>query len=97
MRPETLLPICHRSFRPMMRASAPHRRAASPWQLAVQRIHPAEPDILGVLEMVQLAVRDDRLALTLRQIEMSNFCRRLLFPCLNTRFEGTEFGELFLM
>jgi hypothetical protein len=68
-----------------------------PWQLAVQRIHPAEPDILGVLAMIQLAVRDDRLPTALRQIEMSNFCRMLLFPCLNTRFEGTEFGDLFLM
>jgi hypothetical protein len=66
-----------------------------PWRLLVQRIHPAEPDIIGVLVMVQLRLRNDRLAQALREIKMSEMCRSILFGCLNTRFENTEF-ETFL-
>jgi hypothetical protein len=62
-----------------------------PWRLLVQRIHPAEPDVIGVLVMVQLRLRNDRLAQALREIEMSEMCRILLFGCLDTRFENTEF------
>jgi hypothetical protein len=66
-----------------------------PWQLLVQRMHPAESDIIGVLVMVQLLLRNDRLAQALREIKMPEMCGILLFGCLNTRFENTDFATFF--
>jgi hypothetical protein len=64
----------------------------SNWQLLLQRIHPAEPDIIGLLCMVQLALRSSELRDALTELPMSGLCRALLLGCMETRFPD-DFGN----
>jgi hypothetical protein len=61
-------------------------RNGSNWALLAQRIHPAEPDIVGLLAMVHLALRRSELREALNTMPMSELSRTLLFGSLETRF-----------
>ncbi len=67
-------------------------RNASSWRLLVQRIHPAEPDIIGLFSMVHLALKPTVLPELLSELPMSGLCRALLFGSMETRFPD-DFGE----
>jgi hypothetical protein len=56
------------------------------WRLLVQRMHPAEPDILFPLTLVRLAQGYPRFSDALREPDIDPFSRTLLLGCLATRF-----------
>jgi hypothetical protein len=67
-------------------------RNPSNWRLLVQKIHPAEPDIIGLLSMVHLALNPAILPRVLPELPISRLCRTLLLGCMETRFPD-DFGN----
>jgi hypothetical protein len=67
-------------------------RNESSWRLLVQRIHPAEPDIIGLFSMIHLTLKSTVLPELLNELPMTGLCRALLFGSMETRFPD-DFGE----
>lgn len=83
----------HDRLRPFLLIYDANLRLASShvqnWRLLVQRMHPAEPDIIGLLCLVFLARPETRLGEITEGV--SPLAREIIEGCLNTRFNGQLF------